>query len=169
MFVIAVNVKYRLVTFSKMFKCFMKFALDEAKKAMDLDEVPVGCVIVKNGQVIARTHNLMRSSNNRIEHAEMIAIKDASKAIGNGFLDECDLYVTLEPCTMCTAAISIARVRRVYCGALDSKCGGIYHNSKLFYGNKGLNWIPEHYNGLLADESEFLLKDFFKKKRCGGA
>ncbi len=152
-----------------MFKCFMKFALAEAMKARDLDEVPVGCVIVRNGRIIASTHNLMRINNNRTDHAEMIAIREASKVIGNGFLDECDLYVTLEPCAMCAAAISIARIKRLYCGALDKKSGGVYHNSKLFYGNKGLSWIPEHYNGFLADESEFLLKDFFKKKRCDGA
>jgi tRNA(adenine34) deaminase len=147
----------------------MKFALDEARNGMDLDEVPVGCVIVKNGELIASSHNLMKSNNNRTDHAEMIAIRKAAAVIGNGFLDECDLYVTLEPCAMCATAISIARIKRLYCGALDKKSGGVYHNSKLFYGNKGLSWIPEHYNGFLADESEFMLKDFFKKKRCDGA
>jgi tRNA(adenine34) deaminase len=147
----------------------MKFALAEAMKAKDLGEVPVGCVIVRNGRIIASTHNLMRINNNRTDHAEMIAIRKAAEVIGNGFLDECDLYVTLEPCAMCAAAISIARVRKLYCGAMDHKAGNIYHNAKLFYGNKGLSWIPEHYNGFLADESEFLLKDFFIQKRNGGA
>lgn len=147
----------------------MKSALDEAKKAMDLDEVPVGCVIVRNGELIASSHNLMRSNNNRTDHAEMLAMKKASEVIGSGFLHECDLYVTLEPCAMCAAAISVARIRRVYCGALDQKSGGIYHNSKLFYGNKGLSWVPEHYNGFLEVESEVLLKGFFKRKRIDGA
>jgi len=147
----------------------MKSALDEAKKAMDLDEVPVGCVIVRNGELIASSHNLMRSNNNRIDHAEMLAIRKAAKVIGSGFLDECDLYVTLEPCAMCAAAISVARIRRVYCGSLDQKSGGIYHNSKLFYGKKGLSWVPEHYNGFLEVESEVLLKVFFKRKRIDGA
>ena len=147
----------------------MKFALDEAKKASYNGEVPVGCVIVKKNEIISSTHNMMKRSLNQTEHAEIIAIRGACNKLNSGYLEECDLYVTLEPCTMCAAAISFARIRRVYCGALDIKSGGIYNNSKLFYGKKGLHYIPEHYNGFLEKQSEAMLKDFFIKIRKSGA
>lgn len=99
----------------------MNFALEEAKKAENCDEVPVGCVIVMQNKVIAVSHNLMRTKANQNEHAEMIAIRAASAELRRGFLADCDLYVTLEPCAMCAAAISLARIRRLYCGALDPK------------------------------------------------
>ncbi len=147
----------------------MKFALDEAKKASDNSEVPVGCVIVKKDEIISSTHNMMKGNLNQTEHAEIIAIRVACQELKSGYLEECDLYVTLEPCIMCAAAISFARVRRVYCGALDTKSGGIYNNTKLFYGKKGLHYIPDHYNGFLEKQSEAMLKNFFTKRRQGGA
>ncbi len=152
-----------------MFECFMKFALDEAKKASDNNEVPVGCVIVRKGEIIGSAHNMMKKTLNQTEHSEIIAIRNASQKLKSGYLEECDLYVTLEPCAMCAAAISIARIRRLYCGALDEKSGGVYNNAKLFYGKKGLHHIPDHYNGLLERQCEEILKDFFIKKRNGGA
>ena len=152
-----------------MFKYFMKIALSEAKNSLNVDEVPVGCVIVMQNKIIATTHNMMKTNRNNTEHAEIIAIRMASKNLNSGYLNECDLYVTLEPCTMCAAAISFARIRRVYCGTLDPKSGGIYNNAKLFYYNKGLSYIPEHYNGFSEKECEKLIKDFFIKKRKNGA
>ncbi len=141
-----------------------KLALIEAKKALKKNEVPVGAVIARNGIVVSKTHNLMKSSLNQTNHAEKLAIDHACKVLGNGYLTDCDIYVTLEPCHMCATAISFARIRRIYIGALDEKGGGIYHNGKLYY-NKLLHHIPEHYNGFSEVESEQLMIDFFKKKR----
>lgn len=143
---------------------WMQLALYEARKAYDLDEVPVGCVIVKDGKMISKGHNLMKSSRNQTNHAEKLVIDTASKVLGNGYLNECDMYVTLEPCNMCAAAISFARIRRVYIGALDEKGGAIYHNGKIYY-NKGLHYMPEHYQGFSEAQCSQLMTNFFKKKR----
>lgn len=144
----------------------MNLALDEAKKAYQLDEVPVGCIIVNNKQIIAKTHNLMKTSKNQTNHAEKLAIDHACKVLASGYLDGCDMYVTIEPCHMCATAISFVRIRRLYIGALDEKSGGIYHNSKLYYGNK-LHYIPEHYNGFSEENAKLLMINFFKEKRGG--
>ena len=143
---------------------WMKLALYEARKAYALDEVPVGCVIVKDGKMISKSHNLMKSSKNQTNHAEKLAIDAASNALGDGYLNGCDMYVTLEPCNMCAAAISFVRIRRVYIGALDEKGGAIYHNGKIYY-NKGLHHIPDHYQGFSEAQCSQLIIDFFKKKR----
>ena len=145
---------------------WMKLALYEAKKAYELDEVPVGCVIVKNGKMITKAHNLMKSSKNQTNHAEKLAIDNACKILGNGYLNDCHIYVTLEPCHMCATAISFARIQRVYIGALDEKSGALYHNAKLYYG-KQLHYIPQHYNGFSESQCSQLMIDFFKNKRGG--
>ncbi len=147
-----------------MFKCFMKFAINEARKAFEKNEVPVGCVIVRKSEIIASTHNLMKTNKNSTHHAEILAISKACNVLSSGFLNDCDMYVTLEPCNMCAAAISFARIGRLYIGALDEKFGAVYHNAKLYYTN-GLFHIPEHYSGFIANESEMLLKKFFLQKR----
>lgn len=143
----------------------MQVALKEARNAFQLDEVPVGCVIIKNNEIIARSHNMMKRTHNQINHAEMIAIAEACNFLNSGYLTNCDMYVTLEPCNMCAAAISFARIRRLYCGALDEKGGGIYHNTKLYYGKKGLHHIPEHYCQFFELHSIEILRKFFQQKR----
>lgn len=148
------------------FNSFMDLALCEAKKAFDSDEVPVGAIIVKDNKIIASAHNIMKSSKNQTNHAEKVAIDIACNVLNVGYLTECDIYVTLEPCAMCAAAISLAKIRRLYIGALDEKGGAIYHNSKLFY-NCGLSHIPEHYWGFNERECQDLMIDFFKRKRSG--
>ena len=137
----------------------MSEALEQAKIAFKCDEVPVGCVIVKNNKIIVKSYNMMKSINNPTAHAEIIAIQ----LMQYDYLSDCDMYVTLEPCHMCAAAISLAKIRRLYIGALDTKAGGIYHNAKLFY--QKLNCIPEHYNGFFESECSELLKQFFVNKR----
>jgi tRNA(adenine34) deaminase len=144
----------------------MDLALCEARKAFDSDEVPVGAVIVQDNKVVATAHNIMKGSKNQTNHAEKVAIDKACNFLNSGYLSECDIYISLEPCAMCAAAISFARIRRVYIGALDAKGGHIYNNSKLFY-NGGLTHIPEHYWGFRQEESERLMVDFFKGKRSG--
>lgn len=145
----------------------MHIALAEAQQALCEDEVPVGCVIVRQNNIIARSHNLMQQSKNNAKHAEMIALDKACQVLGTKHLKNCDMYVTLEPCTMCAAAISFARIRCLYIGAMDYKGGAVYHNSKVFYGGKGLSHIPHHYNGFAEEESSRILKEFFKMKRNG--
>lgn len=144
----------------------MALAIEEAKTAYKADEVPVGCVIVRDGKVISKAHNLMKATKNQTNHAEKLAIDSACNLLGNGYLDDCDMYVTLEPCHMCAAAISFVRIRRVYIGALDQKSGSVYHNSKLYYGGK-LHHVPEHYSGFCERECSQLMVDFFKNKRGG--
>ena len=144
----------------------MTLAIEEAKAAYKVDEVPVGCVIIRDGKVISKAHNLMKATKNQTNHAEKLAIDSACNLLGNGYLDDCDMYVTLEPCHMCAAAISFVRLRKLYIGALDNKSGGVYHNSKLYYGGK-LHYVPDHYSGFCERESAQLMVDFFKNKRCG--
>ena len=145
---------------------WMDIALHEAQKAYEANEVPVGCIIVKDGNILAKAHNLMKTSRNQTNHAEKLAIDTACNVLMTGYLDDCDMYVTLEPCHMCATAISFVRVRRLYIGALDTKSGGIYHNSKLYY-NAGLHYVPDHYNGFSANKSKELILNFFKQKRNG--
>ena len=109
----------------------MEVALDAAKQAYEENEVPVGCIIVKDKHIVAQAHNLMKISKNQTNHAEKLAIDAACQALMTGYLDDCDMYVTIEPCHMCATAISFVRIRRLYIGALDEKSGGIYHNSRL--------------------------------------
>ena len=142
---------------------FMKEALIEASKAFKEDDVPVGAVIVKDGIIIARGHNRRNIERNAILHAEIIAIDNACKTLGTRLLDECDLYVTLEPCPMCAGAIIQSGIRRLYFGAYDAKAGCAGSVTDLF--TLPFNSIPEYYGGILEDDCSSLLVDFFNNKR----
>ncbi len=143
---------------------FMKVALKEAYKSFALDEVPVGVVIVKDDKIIARGHNLRETKQDPTGHAEIIAIKKASKKLKSWRLIDCTLYVTLEPCSMCAGAIMWSRIKRVVYGAKDIKGGAIGSSFNLFE-QKGINHKPEVTSGVLENEASTLLKDFFKLKR----
>jgi len=143
----------------------MDIALEEAAKAAEAGEVPVGAVIVDpSGKVIARAHNRVKSPPDPTGHAEMIAIREAAKLSGNERLDGFDLYVTLEPCTMCAQAIAFARIRRVYFGAEDPKGGGITTGARV-YNQATCHHRPEVYSGIAEGRSAALLRDFFARRR----
>lgn len=140
----------------------MTIALKEAKKAFRKDEVPVGAVIIQNGKVIASAHNLVEKRKNNLWHAEILCIKKACSIKKSAFLDDCDLYVTLEPCAMCAGAIAHSRIKRLYFGAYDIKGGFVDHGGKIF--NHSLH-KPDFYGGIMEEECSHILKDFFKDKR----
>ena len=142
----------------------MQMALSEARKAYDKGEVPVGCVIVHNQQVIARAHNLVQYNKNPNAHAEILAINEACQYLNSKNLAECNLYVTLEPCTMCASAISNARIKGLYYGAADAKQGAV-ENGVQFFAAESCMHRPEIYSGLMHQESEELLLRFFAKLR----
>jgi tRNA(adenine34) deaminase len=143
---------------------FMQMALDEARAAQDRGEVPVGCVIVRDGQVIASAGNRTLADRDPTAHAELLAIRAASAALGSERLTGCDLYVTLEPCTMCAAAMSFARIRRLYFGAPDPKGGAVEHGVR-FFAAATCHHRPEVYGGMAEQESAEMLKNFFAAKR----
>ena len=143
---------------------YMSLALKEAKKAYELDEVPVGAIIVKDDQVIGVGHNLREKNNDITSHAEIEAIKEASKKINSWRLVDCDIYVTLEPCMMCVGALLQARIRHIYYGAKDEKGGALGGAFDLLNGNN-LPYIPLVSEGILEKESSSLLKEYFKNKR----
>ncbi len=142
----------------------MKMAYKEALKAAEEDEVPVGCVIVKDNKVLARTHNRKEKKQNATRHAEIEAIDKAAKKLGNWYLEDCDLYVTLEPCMMCTGAIVNSRIRKVVFATRDPK-GGSFKSVFDLYELKGINHYPEMSEGCMKEECSQLLKDYFRKKR----
>ena len=143
---------------------FMDMALDEAGKARDRGEVPVGCIIVRDGEVIAATGNRTLTDRDPTAHAELIAIRAAAQKLGSERLAGCDLHVTLEPCAMCAAAISFARIRRLYYGAADSKGGAVESGVRLFDAPT-CHHKPEVYGGINAEASAVLLRDFFAARR----
>ena len=143
---------------------WMKEAIKQAHKAWDYDEVPIGCVIVKEDQIIARAYNKREMSQQSYAHAEMLAIQKACKKLGTWRLEDCDLYVTLEPCPMCAGAIIQSRIRKVYYGASDPKGGCVGSCTNLFEVN-GFNHYPDFESGLLQEECSLLLSDFFREKR----
>ncbi|MFC5584318.1 nucleoside deaminase [Nitratireductor kimnyeongensis] len=143
---------------------FMDEALDQARFAATRGEVPVGAVIVHEGKVIARAGNRTRECNDPTAHAEIVAIREACAVLNSERLVDADLYVTLEPCAMCAAAISFARIRRLYFGAGDEK-GGAVTNGARFYTQPTCHHAPEIYPGLGETEASALLKDFFKQQR----
>ena len=143
---------------------FMKEALKEAKKAYVLKEVPVGCVIVKDGEVIARAHNLVESLQNPLKHAELIAIEEASKKIGSWRLLDCEIYVTLEPCAMCASAMVYSRIKKVYFGAYDMKRGFVGSVDNILQWPE-LNHTVDFEGGILLEESLSLIQNFFKDLR----
>jgi tRNA(Arg) A34 adenosine deaminase TadA len=142
----------------------MAVAFDEARRAAASGEVPVGAAIVRDGMVIAAAGNRPRTLNDPTAHAELIAIRKASEALGDERLTGCDLYVTLEPCTMCAAAISFARIRRLYFGAADPK-GGAVENGVRFFTAATCHHAPEVYGGIRESEAAALLRSFFAEKR----
>ena len=142
----------------------MQTALEEARAAQARGEVPVGCVIVRNGEVIARAGNRTLADRDATAHAELLAIRAASARLGSERLTDCDLYVTLEPCTMCAAAMSFARIRRLYFGAPDPKGGAVEHGVR-FYSSPTCHHRPEVYGGISERECAALLKDFFAARR----
>ncbi len=144
---------------------FMNQAFLLAKKAQQHGDVPIGAVIVKDGKIVARGENRVQKCKNPILHAEIVAINKACKKLNSKFLDNCDLYVTLEPCAMCATAISFARIKNIYFAARDEKGGGITSNAKIFESDKHL-WKPNIIQVKeYAEESATLLKDFFSKLR----
>ena len=147
------------------FKSHMEQALTEARKAAERGEVPVGAVLVApDGSVLASTGNRTRELHDPTAHAEILAIREACKTLGNERLTGCDLYVTLEPCPMCASAISQARIARVYYGASDPKSGGVAQGPRVF-DHAQSHHTPEVYDGIAADACEALLKDFFANRR----
>jgi len=143
---------------------FMDDALAEARAAHEAAEVPVGCVVVCNGAVVARAGNRTLRDRDPTAHAEILAIRQAAATLGSERLTNCDLYVTLEPCAMCAAAISFARIRRLYYGAADPK-GGAVENGVRFFSSATCHHLPEVYGGIGEGEASALLKDFFKARR----
>ena len=146
------------------FRSFMGLALDEARAAATRGEVPVGAVIVQGDRVLAQAGNRTRELSDPTAHAEMLAIRDACAVLGSERLVGCDLYVTLEPCPMCAAAISAARVGRLYYGAADPKSGGVSVGARIF-SHPQCHHVPEVYDGIGAGEAEALLKGFFAGRR----
>lgn len=145
-------------------KSFMDQALNLARAAAANGEVPVGCVVVRDGEVIAGAGNRTLIDRDPTAHAEMLAIRQAARALGSERLTDCDLYVTLEPCTMCAAAISFARIRRLYYGAADLK-GGAVDNGVRFFAAATCHHRPEVYAGIGESEASAMLKDFFRDRR----
>src|SRR6187455_2202308 len=139
----------------------MDMALDEARAAADAGEVPVGCVIVRDGKVIARTANRTLRDRDPTAHAELLAIRQAAAALGSERLIDCDLHVTLEPCAMCAAAISFARVRRLYYGAPDPK-GGAVDSGVRFFASPICHHRPDVYGGISGAASATMLRGFFE-------
>jgi tRNA(adenine34) deaminase len=143
---------------------FMALALDEARAAAERGEVPVGCVVVCDGAVVARAGNRTVADRDPTAHAELLAIRQATAALDSERLTDCDLYVTLEPCAMCAAALSFARVRRLYYGAADPKGGAVEHGAK-FFTQPTCHHRPEVYGGMSETESATLLREFFAARR----
>ncbi len=139
-------------------------AFDAARAAAAAEEVPVGAVIMRDGALIAAGANRTLRDKDPTAHAEMIAIRDACRALGSERLPDCDLYVTLEPCAMCAAAISFARIRRLYFSADDPKGGAVEHGPRLF-SQPTCHHAPEVYGGIRESEAAALLREFFQSRR----
>ena len=143
---------------------FMAMALGEAEAAAARGEVPIGAVLVRGETVLARAGNRTRELNDPTAHAEMLVIREAASSLSEERLNEADLYVTLEPCTMCAAAISFARIRRLYFGATDEK-GGAVVSGVRFFASPTCHHVPEIYAGIGESSAAAILKDFFKVRR----
>ena len=143
---------------------FMEEAFAQAKIADGKDEVPVGAVLVEDGKIIAKSHNQNISLKDPTAHAEILLLRHAAIIKNSHRLDGCDLYVTLEPCPMCAAAISLAKIRRVYYGASDKKSGGVENGPKIFH-SSACHHIPEIYSGFMENDIKNLMVEFFKGKR----
>jgi tRNA(adenine34) deaminase len=143
---------------------FMREALKEARKAAKKSEVPVGAVVVNNGKVIGRGHNLTEKKQSALTHAEMMALSQASKKLKSWRLIDCDLYVTLEPCTMCAGAIVLSRVRNLVYGTTDPKAGAVLSTARVME-NEKLNHRVKVISGILKEECSGVLTAFFKEVR----
>lgn len=144
---------------------YMKLALKEAQKAYEAKECPIGCVIVKDGKVFTRAHNLRLTHKNALDHAEIIAINKACHKLGDWRLNDMDMYVTLEPCTMCSGAIIQSRLRKVYFGAYEPKSGAVCSCNDIFNIDHGHNHQVLFEGGILEEECSLLIKRFFKEMR----
>ena len=145
-------------------RSFMDLALKQAKIAETAGEVPIGCVIVRDGEVIAQAGNRTLADRDPTAHAEILAIREAARVTGSERLTDCDLYVTLEPCTMCAGAVSFARIRRLYYGAADPK-GGAVDSGVRFFTSPTCHHAPEIYPSVGEREAAALLTNFFKARR----
>jgi tRNA(adenine34) deaminase len=143
---------------------FMTLALEEARAAAAAGEVPIGCVIVRDGSVIARAHNRTVADHDPTAHCELVAIRQAARVLDSERLADCDIYVTLEPCTMCAAAIAFARIRRLYYGAADPKGGAVEHGVRFFAATT-CHHRPDVYGGIAEREAAALLQHFFRARR----
>ena len=143
---------------------FMDIALDEARSAEARGEVPVGAVVVLNGEIIARNGNRTRELNDPTAHAEMLAIREAAAKLASERLTGCELYVTLEPCAMCAGAVSFARLARLYFAASDPKGGGVEHGGR-FFSQSTCHHAPQVYSGIGERQASEILREFFKSKR----
>lgn len=144
-------------------KLFLEKAIEEAKKAITLDEVPVGAVIVKNNEIIASGYNLKESTNDPTAHAEIIAIRKAAKVLGSWRLSGCEMYVTLEPCTMCAGAIVQSRISKLYIGTYDPRAGGCGTVFNITQSDHLNHWVDVKW--LYDEECSDLLQEFFYEKR----
>lgn len=142
----------------------MEAALAEARAAMARGEVPVGAVLVRDGEVLSAAGNRTRELRDVTAHAEILAIREAARRLDAERLENCDLYATLEPCAMCAAAISFARIRRLYYGAADEKGGAVEHGIR-FFSQATCHHAPEVYSGLGESAAAALLRDFFRRRR----
>jgi len=143
---------------------FMEAALDEAEAAAARGEVPVGAVVVSNEAIVARAGNRTLEMKDPTAHAEILAIREACRQLDNERLTACDLYVTLEPCPMCAAAISFARIRRLYFGAEDAKGGAVEHGVR-FFGDPSCHHVPDVYSGMAEARASEILREFFARRR----
>ncbi len=143
---------------------YMKAAIKQAKKAENIDEVPIGCVIVYHGKIIARGYNRRNIDKNTLSHAELNAIRKASKRLGDWRLDDCEMYVTLEPCQMCAGAIVQSRIKKVYIGSMNPKAGSAGSVINLLQ-VKEFNHQVEIESGILQEKCSGMLSDFFKNLR----
>ena len=143
---------------------FMKMAYKLALKAYDIGEVPIGAVIVKDGKVIAKAYNKRNFKRLATAHAEILAIEKACKKLNDWRLDDCEMYVTLEPCPMCAGAIVNSRIKKLYFGAYERKSGSVFSNYQILF-KGGLNHTVEAEGGILEEDCSSLLKNFFKSKR----
>lgn len=143
---------------------YMRWALKEARKAMTINEVPVGAVIVKDGKIIAKAHNIKEQKKNSLYHAEIVALQKACKVIGDWRLNECDIFVTLEPCPMCAGALINARIGNIFFGAYDERagcCGTLYDLPS----DVRFNHRPNVEGGIMQEECAEVLKEYFRQKR----
>jgi len=144
---------------------YMNLAIMEAEKALEIDEVPIGAVVIYNDKIVGRGYNLKERDSDPTAHAEMIALKDAAQNMQSWRLDKCDLYVTIEPCPMCAGAIVQARIRKLVFGAFDPKAGATGSLYNIVEDQRLNHQVSEVKGGILAEKSQRLMKDFFIKLR----